>query len=280
MTTNYPRTLAAVKKSENAQWEIGDALIAEIGPPPKSSVVDGSRKKLEVVAKELQANGFDYQVDTLLDLRNIAAAFPPRSRLPALGFSLHQTARNPETLNAIVEGAPRGKKITRLYIREVVAAQALAHLRELEAEKERRAHNAEIARREREAAEDAARKATSASERRAAEERAAAASKRLEQNRVPPTKKDIPKSKPSPEDTPILIAKMEFNRDLNGVKLQLKRMRENIEPFVKAGVMTQTDVDLGIEELVSIQQLTDALLKLLREKQTTKGSHLSVVGAA
>ena len=277
MTTNFPRTLAAVKKSENTQWEIGDALIAEVGKPPSPSVQDGSFKKLEACAKELLANGFDYQLITLSNLRRIAFLFPAGRRRQAYGFDLHRAAGNPEIFDTIIGSAPKNTKVTLAYIEDWKRAQELTHLRELEAEKKRRAHNAELAQREREEAQEQARKATSASERKAAQERETAAHRREQENRLPPKKKDIPRSTPGPEDTPIMIAKMRFEAELGTVLSQLKKTTENIEPFIKAGVLSPAEIDLGVEQLLTIADAARNLADLLRGTQTDKRSHLSAI---
>ena len=111
-TGNFPLTVAAIrraaeleKKHSAAQFAIGDALIAECGPPGDVGPNNGALAKLKRCAAELKALGFDYSIDHLQDLRTTAASFPDGDRSPSISWTAHSVAGDPKTLQAALRKA-------------------------------------------------------------------------------------------------------------------------------------------------------------------------------
>jgi hypothetical protein len=274
----FPNILALVAKGAKTQtrfqWELGDTLVQEIGPPQRDGAT-GAR--FEALSEELKQHGHEYEVTSLRALRNIAYAYPDNRRYPALSFGVHQDAGDPDVLDAIVEGAPKGQLIVQAYVRMIMQAMALERQRKLDAETDRRRDAADKARREREEAEAAARTAKTASERKAAADRATAAAQRERQNKVPPKRGEIPKGKPKAADLPILLARAAFARDLARAKKIVGALRETYAEFIPA--FGDVDIENGHEELMAIAEMARAFADLLHKRGNGgKSSHLSVVG--
>ena len=157
-------------------------------------------------------------------------------------------------------------------------AWALSRQRDLEVEADRRRKIYLEAQREREEAEANAKAAKTAAERRAATERAEAAARKQKKHVQPPKMRDLPPSKPKPEDMPILLARASFARDLHVIKRSLAKLRENYEPFVR--VFPIADIENGHEELMTIAEAARGFADLLRKPNGNKLGHLSVVGDA
>ena len=113
-TLEFPQTVAAVRLAEDASrsadaglWMIGDALIAECGPPGARGVNDDSHTKLQRVAAELfRELGYQpYSLAMLRKLRENAARFPDANRLSSVTWTVHLEAGDPEVLAAAVEAA-------------------------------------------------------------------------------------------------------------------------------------------------------------------------------
>jgi hypothetical protein len=64
-TESFPLTLAACKKGDFSNWEIGDALIKECGPPGTVGIHNGSFERIEAAAKYLANNGLEFQPKSL-----------------------------------------------------------------------------------------------------------------------------------------------------------------------------------------------------------------------
>jgi hypothetical protein len=124
----FPKTIAAVRRYKSAhsdadrlQWVIGDALIAEVGPPGKPGVRNGSKDKLANVAIELRKAGFEYSVEHLRDLRATAARFTAGDRSPSVEWTMHAVAGSPETLNkAMAEAKRLGRTLTVDFVKRFV----------------------------------------------------------------------------------------------------------------------------------------------------------------
>ena len=123
----FPRIVDLVHKAEAAaqeadgwHWRIGDALIAECGPPGARGVNTGAGGKLKTVASELKRLGHErYSLVYLRKLRNSAARFPDDKRLSSVPWSTHLEAGDPETLEAAQKEANRQKvQLTGPYVKK------------------------------------------------------------------------------------------------------------------------------------------------------------------
>jgi hypothetical protein len=118
----FPKIIKLVREADDAGrradgylWRIGDALIAECGPPGRHGVNTGTKDKLKQVARELkQARlGEDWSLVYLSKLRATAAAFADDKRLSSLPWSVHLVAGKPATLLTINKAAEiQGKRLT------------------------------------------------------------------------------------------------------------------------------------------------------------------------
>ena len=217
MKLKFPLSISALKGGEDNKWAIGDALIAECGPPHGEGlgVRDGSRARLQELAKEaLGELGLDCGVDALAHIRTTAYLFKSSQRSSGIAFSTHRVAGTPEILDAIIAGAPKGTNITQRYVEGIRRTQA-EHAR---AEREEENAKATAAREKAEAEEAEAlkkvRDARDAEEKEAAQVEAKKASRKAEkaaqkerETKVAPKKKISP---PTKEEVPQLVAEMSF----------------------------------------------------------------------
>jgi hypothetical protein len=107
----FPNVLAAVRNAEACRWELGDVLVAGLGPTPTCEVW---REVAELT---------DLDVKLLKRLHRVAASFPPDRRRP-VGWSMHEAAENPDVLDAIIEGTPHGK-LSLKWVKMVVRGMRL-----------------------------------------------------------------------------------------------------------------------------------------------------------
>jgi hypothetical protein len=130
----FPKTIAAAQalhkaderlyKAERSrwscQWALGDALIAECGPPGDSGVRTGSDDKLRAAAKVLKKLGLPgYSFDHLRDLRRTADAFLAGDRSPAVSWTVHSVASDKETLDAAIAAAKESEEeLTVAFVKE------------------------------------------------------------------------------------------------------------------------------------------------------------------
>jgi hypothetical protein len=120
----FPKTLAAAKAGESSLWAIGDALIAECGPPGEVGAHNGSNEKIAEAAVFLAEQGIEYSEHTLRQLRQVAFAFPHDARASRVSWHAHLEAGTPKTLNAAIKSLPKGQKLTANYVREFRQAVA------------------------------------------------------------------------------------------------------------------------------------------------------------
>lgn len=105
--TKFPKVLAAARQIELDQWELGDALIEEIGEPvsraARENTRDGSLAKLHECSEFLAGHGLpDYSVSYLAKLRNTAFDFQGRNRKPNISWSAHNEASTPSILREVI----------------------------------------------------------------------------------------------------------------------------------------------------------------------------------
>jgi hypothetical protein len=118
----YPNTIAAIKSAERSQWEIGDALLEECGPPSDQGIQDGSREKLAEAYEEIKEQLGDdesWSIRYLAQLRQVAFSFPERCRRH-LSWRTHLEAGDPDILDEIIKSAPARTKITRDYVNNIM----------------------------------------------------------------------------------------------------------------------------------------------------------------
>jgi hypothetical protein len=72
----YEQTVEACLRHESSQWEIGDALLKECGPPGENGANNGSTAKLKEALEELDRNGLCYSLSTLRHMRDMSHAWP------------------------------------------------------------------------------------------------------------------------------------------------------------------------------------------------------------
>jgi hypothetical protein len=138
----FPHVIAAVeareahlKNVESADlWAIGDALLADIGPPDAG---DGqSTVKFTACATEIKRRGYKsphYQVSRLQTMRGVAHSFPRSRRHRDLSLETHREAGNPDFLDWVVE--TKGSDISK---RDVMALRK--QWRQIDHERREAAH--------------------------------------------------------------------------------------------------------------------------------------------
>jgi hypothetical protein len=151
---SFPHVDAVVrrgfKQNNDYFWALGDALIADCGPPSKPGDQDGSYARLAACAKWLAVHpcgGDDreYALGSLGQIRIIAYHFKGRDRHPDLAFYVHRVASTPAVLDKLIALAKQRR--TRLTVEF-----AQRHVKEVRADVQREQGLAE-ARQEREVAE-------------------------------------------------------------------------------------------------------------------------------
>jgi flagellar biosynthesis GTPase FlhF len=195
---NFPLTLAAIRKVDGWQWNVGEALVRETDESPEG------KRSMTAVVEELTQHGFDYGLRYLHDLKATAMRFPKAQRHDDISWKVHEMAGNPEVLDALVTWARRERqKLSMHYVAQVLAAWRRQEMERWKAEREAAAREATH---EREAAEKAerdaqskAKKATNARERAEAERARAkakeakhAAKAKQAANRATPTWRNLP----------------------------------------------------------------------------------------
>jgi len=119
----FPLTLEAIKKGDQNQWAIGDALLAECGPPSTVGMKDGRSPLLQEAAEYLLGKGFESTASTLSWFRCTSYSFKSADRRSGVAWGAHRKAGTPEYLEAIIAGAPKGTNITQDYIEDIRQTQ-------------------------------------------------------------------------------------------------------------------------------------------------------------
>jgi len=109
------KVLVTVRDYDATLWGIGDALVAECGPPDNTKAV---RALIAECAQELADHGCEIDRQQLARFHKVAQSFPKSARRPTLSWAVHAAAGSPDMLDAIVRGAH--KPITAKYARLVV----------------------------------------------------------------------------------------------------------------------------------------------------------------
>jgi hypothetical protein len=122
----FPRIVAAWKRRDQSQWEIGDEIITVAGRPDTPGVHNDTLVRIKA---EIETNGFDCPIGALRDYRGIAAAFAAGDRSPAASWTAHYIAGNPDTLVRITAAAgnrPLTAALTRQLKKQIAEADAAA----------------------------------------------------------------------------------------------------------------------------------------------------------
>jgi hypothetical protein len=115
--SKYAEIIAVVDKYIDAElslWVIGDLLNKVVGAPGKDGAHNGSNVVLKRIAAELQRAlgerarqfGFEY----LRQLRKVAQAFLPGSRVPGLPWAVHRAAGDSVTLQKAHKAAQKSNR--------------------------------------------------------------------------------------------------------------------------------------------------------------------------
>jgi len=107
-----------IVQNENQQWEIGDALIEDCGPPSTHGVNDNSRAIIYQIVEELADNGVERTAEHLSRLRQAAYNFPKDRRIPGFSWSVHYVAGSPTMLAEIIRMAGK-RKLTKQFATEL-----------------------------------------------------------------------------------------------------------------------------------------------------------------
>jgi hypothetical protein len=275
----YPKTLVAVKAANLDQWAIGDALVEECGPPSKDGVNDGSYNKLKEAAEYLLTHNFEYHVKTLARLRQTAYNFRGSARNPFIAFYTHETAGTPEFLQSVIQGAPKGIRITQAYIEGIKQRLADEVRREREAAAEKAEKEREKAEREEAEARAKAEKASKHEKPKAEAEVAEAVAKTKAAKQEEKKVRNAPKKRsrlPEKDEVPILAIQSEFIADaaysVKMARLNAKRIREMKDELTAKGITALTEAALE-----AANAWTEAA-RIVRSEMVNESGHLSIVG--
>jgi len=108
-TEMVKRILKFATEADRHLWEIGDALIKEIG----------EQAEFRECSKALAERGYEINARRLRELRDVAQAFPENHRRDDLSWAIHQEAMHPDNLDRIVEAYPR-EELTLRHVRLVM----------------------------------------------------------------------------------------------------------------------------------------------------------------
>lgn len=262
-----------LKNSNRTRWDLGDELIRIVGRPIKEEN-GGAYEKLVTISEDMKEHGNEYEPLTLKNLRFAAWRFPPEERRPGIIWHAHYLAQTPEMLQTIIDGAPRNQKITQTYVLSVLRALTLDTQRRLDEETERRRVAAEEAQKELEQALEDERRAKTATAKKAARERADKASRKRRANLATPRKKDLPPSKPTADELPLMITQAAFVRDVGEVRRALKKLRETYEDLIPS--FREVHIANGHDEVMAIAEEARSFASVLKVR-SGRTSHLAVV---
>jgi hypothetical protein len=101
----FENTLAVVAKYDKSGWDIGDAIIRDIGEPSIDGRHSGSTAKLAELATAIAEEGYDYKAETLRVFWHVAHKFPPCTRMQGATWAVHRLAQTPEMLDVVLKSA-------------------------------------------------------------------------------------------------------------------------------------------------------------------------------
>jgi hypothetical protein len=130
--SKFPQALAIAQRREQHLWQLADALLAELGKPPKSFAAS-----LRRIENEFDEGVFDDcgGVKGAARMWRVADAFPPATRMRAdqtkhpIGMRAdiftHIKAGSPEVLRAVLTSSPRSGRALLRYIKVMKQAVAM-----------------------------------------------------------------------------------------------------------------------------------------------------------
>jgi len=286
--SRFPNVLAAAERRQrhlddvNGKdlWALGEALIKDCGKPGDDRTHNGSHGRIEAAAKELAAKGFDYNLNTLVNIRETAFAFPSVRRITDVAFWTHSAAGSPDLLDAATKLARReGVSVTAAFV-----SKAARRWREQDDEKRKADHakakeDLEKAKdqlataRERKRSADTDAQHDKADEAHAkAEEAVEAAKERVEETRTAPPrrKRTAPK-----DEEPTVAIELEVSRLANDAALAAKEAHKRIRG--KVHLMSPKAIAALTEKAVKAANLWNEINSELRQTSREKRG-LAVVG--
>lgn len=123
-TPTFDKTLSALKQRNRNEWDIADALLAEV-TPSKRGIRTGQKGTWEDLSDALAENGIDYSVSTLRQYRDTAAAWAPDDRIDGVSFTAHRYAKKASDPAAVIERIKTLKgRVTTEDVKAAVATPA------------------------------------------------------------------------------------------------------------------------------------------------------------
>ncbi len=268
MQTEFPLTLAAAKDAEKSQWAIGDALVAECGPPGDDHANNGSGRRIAAAAEFLAANGLDLSVSYLRRLRQVAFAFADVRSRTCVSWDAHEAAGTPKILESILKGLPEGTKPTGATVKAARDRAYVEERREREVARERAAAEEQTARAEQQQATDALNAAaTPKREREVAKRQQLAAYARAEtareeraRNEVAPKRREL---SIVPQRVPAMLLAHQIDRDLAEARKAIFKAAAKARDCVLE--LGQVDSDAMVEAALEVAEDARRFADLVRE---------------
>jgi hypothetical protein len=272
--SKFPKTIAACRHTEVSLWDIGDALLEEVGPPPSHK--DGSYAAMSEVVEELEDAGLDTErfcISYLAQIRLVAYNFPTSKRRARLSFSVHWEAKNPETLEQIVANAGQ-RKISKRFVRQVVQRQREKAERQHQAELERNRTKKAVARDRLRDAEEAKRKARTQAEREEAlrEVQAAREQVRSIPDIMPRPNRDAVEP-PTEED--VVVVDLGIMAKGNEAQRLGREVLEAVNEHVDR--LDDTTVNAFVEIALEVANIWREVANAARKLKSNKRGHLAAV---
>jgi hypothetical protein len=272
----FPKTIAACRHTEVSLWDIGDALLEEVGPPPGYGRNDGSRIAMSEVVDELEDAGLDterFSVDNLAHIRIVAYNFPTSKRRARLSFSVHWEAKTPEVLEQIVENAG-SRRISKRFVRQVVQRQRDKAERQHQAEMERNRTKKGVAKDRLRDAREAQRKARTQAEREEALREVQAAREQVDSipDIMPRPKRDVVEP-PTEED--VVVVDLGIMAKGNEAQRLGREVLEAVNEHVER--LDDTTVNAFVEIALEVANVWREVANAARKLKSNKRGHLAAV---
>jgi hypothetical protein len=289
-----PRTIAGFRRYNQSQWEIGDALVAEVGPPSSKGVSDGSAATLRKVAEKVfEQTGMKPSPQYLARMRATAHRFPPEIRNNHVGISwaVFELVGSPKELKRVISLAKKEEaKVTIEFVKTAQHVWQDEHDEEREAKEEKARA---VARRNRIKAEtkltDArtaiARTADDSKEREEAAERVKEAEEAAKKaiakdHELPPRRRKFnPDANPPPGTGrfDLLASDLEVWGAHIAIGKVVKNLNKKVIPLIHA--FDEERLNLSVDTLRESFTEIQRVLSRFEEHQSKskRGGHLSVV---